>query len=176
VHFYCNPRILCAAVLLLPILHSNPLIADRGDVKLCLAPGFSYLSLSSATPFAGGIAASAAVGLDDTVWAEVRIDHKQFFKNETAASLSHLDVGLVYNLDIWTAVPFMSLSLATFVVRPRASPYYFDVGPQLGIGFDYFVTKTVIVGADAHYQVLLRSKLTNFPSYVEMNLRLGLWL
>jgi hypothetical protein len=173
-----------AALILMTIsllVVSIPRGAAAAEGRLRLAPTFSDLNDLGAEGLWG---LGAQIGFEwafSDYWAAI-VDgtgsyHFADDEREISAQLvSSTALGLRYNIDIFTYVPWVSVSGVTYLNSPllENSTNQVAAGARLGFGVDYRIDRNLAVGvfADIHAPF---SDLQNYPIYSNVGFNIA-WI
>ena len=170
------PRVL-AALITLCALPGAALAAGEGEKQVAADLGFALAGVADKARSGVQVGAEAAWGLNDS-WAGHAGASYAFLPGQPAGGLRHLTtvtLGATYSLDVVRWVPFVDLGLSVADLRGgSASSQY--LGPQVGLGADYLLSRGWSLAALARFDYLalrLRGSGDSRPWLTTIGLRLG---
>lgn len=146
--------------------------ADTFDFKAGIGPVYGT-SFTADKKDGLGFSAYLELGLTETLSLTASGGYAdQFIGVGEAYSLSHADLGLLYNLDVLVVVPYLALRLGWLYRSPDQGESRSGLGATVAIGFDYLWTDNFTVGLAAEYHGML-TDYHGFPAYVAFTGRMG---
>ncbi len=179
VRFFWTSALCLLLLLFLPSL-TTPAHAVEGEITLGLGPGTANLPLRGSegqSGFGGG------------AYAEYRFNHflgltlgghygYQLSESEEMLAGQHIAsfwAGMIYNIDVATYVPFLTLAATSYIARPQlvdGEGNAVDLGLKAGIGVDYRRWRHWSFGLEANLHAFL-TDLETYPVYLTTMLRLN---
>ena len=145
---------------------------DTYDFKAGIGPVYGT-SFTAAKKDGLGFSAYLELGLTETLSLTVGTGYTdQFIGVGEAFSLTHVGLGLLYNIDVLVVVPYLSLRFGWLYKSPDQDESVSGLGATIALGFDYLWTDSFTVGFAAEYHGML-TDLEAFPAYVAFTGRVG---
>jgi len=140
--------------------------------------GFALAGVDGKARSGVQVGAEAAKGLTD-FWAGHAGASYAFLPGQPTGGLRHLTsltLGATYSLDVVRWVPFVDLGLSVFDLRGGGSASSQYLGPQVGLGADYLLSRGWSMAALARFDYLalrLHGSGDSHPWLTTIGLRLG---
>ncbi len=125
-------------------LFAAPAHAADGELVLALEPGWALLASDPVEQHGGGGGLSAWLGINDELWLTASAGASAVASSEARASAILYEgfAGLTAALDVFQTIPFVEAQLGLVGTKDALSPTV-----RFGVGADYFITRTMTVGA-----------------------------
>lgn len=126
------------------LLFAAPAYAAEDELVLALEPGWALLASDPVEQHGGGSDVSAWLGINDELWLSVSGGAATVGASEARGSAILYEAfgGLVAALDVFQTIPFVEAQLGFVATKDALSPTV-----RFGVGADYFIARTVTIGA-----------------------------
>ncbi len=170
------PLLAASALLLIPL----DALAIEGELTLGLGPAYADLPTlgeEGQSGFGGAIFAQVQL---DTFWAITAGSTLSYHLSDKKAELpgqriTSLWAGAIYNLDVFTYVPFFSLALTGYLADPDLKDpdgQSADAGAKIGFGVDWRRYRTWSLGAEVNVHAFI-TDLETYPVFLTTLIRLN---
>lgn len=170
------PRLLPALVALCA-LPGVAMATGEGEKQVAADLGMALAGGDGKAHPGAQVGAEAALGLTDT-WSGHAGASYAFLPSQPAGGLRHLttlSLGATYSLDVVRWVPFLDLGISVADLRGSSAGSQY-LGPQVGLGADYLLSRGWSLGALARFDYLvlrLHGSGSSRPWLTTIGLRLG---
>ncbi|MEQ8274303.1 MAG: hypothetical protein RMA76_44390 [Deltaproteobacteria bacterium] len=132
------------ALALLLTLVSATANAAEDELVLAVEPGWALLTTDPVEQHGGGGGLSAWLGLNDELWLALSAGASAVPARDPlpSAVLYEAFGGIVAALDVFSTIPFLEAQAGFVATKDAVSPTI-----RFGVGADYFITRTITVGA-----------------------------
>ncbi len=158
-------------LLLLAVVASPDLARAQDDPSVRLEVDTGYACFAADRRFHGLYGGLEAMYAFNGFWA-IRggITHGEHRSKGDAFSVTQATLGARYQLDVFTYVPWVDVSGASYAAGGTDSRDL-SAGYALGFGFDYLLDPTWSLGFAGRYHQVFGNE--RFPAYVTLGARLG---
>jgi hypothetical protein len=170
------PRPLTALIVLCAF-SGVAMAAGEGEKQVAASLGFAMADVEGKARTGVQVGVEATKGLTDSWAGHVGVSYA-LLPGPPPYRLHHLTtvaLGATYSLDVLRWVPFLDLGLSVADLRSSADGSQY-LGPQVGLGVDYLLTRGWSLAALAHFDYLavrLHGSGDSRPWLTTIGLRLG---